>query len=403
MKARNIISFGLLTLFFACTSESKTNLEVKGTIKNLEKIAQTFPGVGTTDAVTVFLYEIPVGRDQSPILLDSTTVNAKDPNFVLKGITNNIGMYDISINQIDRGGPVVPLINDATKMEVTLDLSKKDKYYTVNGSKASNDLQDFIYSYVEYAQRIDRAMNSVDSLKKTSATDSLIIAATNNKNQSIEGLNNYLKKFISSSNQSIVASFALGRASRTFQTGEFEAQLNLLVSKFPGDPFIGDIKTQYDAQARQSAELEKMQNNSGGNWVGKKAPDLVMPDANGKQVSISSFKGKFVLVDFWASWCGPCRQENPNLVAAYQEFKNKNFTILGVSLDKDKASWLEAVESDGLTWTHMSDLAYWKSSSVEIYQFGGIPFNVLIDPQGMVIAQSLRGSALPAKLREVLK
>lgn len=403
MKARNIISFGLIALFSACTSEPKTNLEVKGTIKNLEKITQTFPGVGTTEAVTVFLYEIPVGRDQSPILLDSTTVKAKDPNFVLKGITNNIGMYDISINQIDRGGPVVPLINDATKMEVTLDLSKKDKYYTVNGSKASNELQDFIYSYVEYAQRIDRAMNAVDSLKKTSATDSLIIAATNNKNQSIEGLNNYLKKFISNSNQSIVASFALGRASRTLQTGEFEAQLNLLVSKFPGDPFIGDIKTQYDAQARQSAELEKMQNNSGGNWVGKKAPDLVMPDANGKQVSISSFKGKFVLVDFWASWCGPCRQENPNLVAAYQEFKNKNFTILGVSLDKDKASWLEAVEADGLTWTHMSDLAYWKSSSVEIYQFGGIPFNVLIDPQGMVIAQSLRGPALPAKLREVLK
>jgi peroxiredoxin len=137
-------------------------------------------------------------------------------------------------------------------------------------------------------------------------------------------------------------------------------------------------------------------------WVGKTVPELVMPDPNGKAVSISSFKGKFLLIDFWASWCGPCRMENPNVVKAYNEFKGKNFTILGVSLDKDKDSWKKAIMQDHLNWSQMSDLKYWNSQAVEIFGFQGIPFNVLVDPSGKVIAESLRGEELDAKLRQVL-
>jgi peroxiredoxin len=136
--------------------------------------------------------------------------------------------------------------------------------------------------------------------------------------------------------------------------------------------------------------------------LNQQAPEISLPDANGKMVSLSSFKGKYVLVDFWASWCGPCRNENPNLVAAYQKFKDKNFAILGVSLDEGKEEWLQAVKDDGLAWTQISDLKKWQSDVVSQYKFESIPFNVLLDPTGKIIASSLRGSDLDKKLTELL-
>lgn len=137
--------------------------------------------------------------------------------------------------------------------------------------------------------------------------------------------------------------------------------------------------------------------------IGQPLADFSQEDPDGKLISLSSFKGKYVLVDFWASWCGPCRGENPNVVAAYNQFKNKNFTILGVSLDEDKSKWLEAIKKDGLTWHHVSDLKGWENATVAMFGYDGIPYNVLLDPSGKIIATSLRESALQAKLAEVLK
>ena len=137
--------------------------------------------------------------------------------------------------------------------------------------------------------------------------------------------------------------------------------------------------------------------------IGKTAPEFSLPDTAGVSVSLSDFRGKYVLLDFWASWCGPCRGENPNVVKAFNEYKDKNFTIIGISLDKDKSKWLKAIADDNLTWTHLSDLKYWDSEIPALYGVRGIPANVLLDPDGVIIAKNITGEDLHQKLKEVIK
>ncbi len=131
--------------------------------------------------------------------------------------------------------------------------------------------------------------------------------------------------------------------------------------------------------------------------------DFTQADTSGKPVSLSSLRGKYVLVDFWASWCGPCRAENPNLVAAYNKYKSKNFTVIGVSLDKAKPSWIDAINMDGLTWTQVSDLQGWANAVAQQFQIQSIPQNYLLDPEGKIVGKNLRGAALERKLAKILK
>ena len=163
---------------------------------------------------------------------------------------------------------------------------------------------------------------------------------------------------------------------------KFDASLN-------GSSYIQQIESMI-------ARMEKVQ-------VGSIAPDFTLPDVDGNPVSLSSFRGKYVLVDFWAAWCPDCRKENPNIVAAWEKYKDKNFAVLGVSLDRTRDQWLAAIEKDKLAWTQVSDLKYWNSEAAVLYCIRWIPMSFLIDPEGKIVAIGLEGEELHNKLEELLK
>ena len=136
--------------------------------------------------------------------------------------------------------------------------------------------------------------------------------------------------------------------------------------------------------------------------IGQAAPEISLPNPDGQVVKLSSLRGKYVLIDFWAKWCGPCRRENPTVVRAYHKFKSKGFEVYSVSLDRSKADWVQAIKEDGLEWTHVSDLKYFDCVAAKEYNVNAIPFSILLDKEGRIIAKNLRGPALDQKLTEVL-
>jgi len=182
--------------------------------------------------------------------------------------------------------------------------------------------------------------------------------------------------------------------------------LNLLEDQENEFPFLDSLAQKLNSTNIKSPFVEIFVNQINSKRklaIGQIAPDITLNNPEGLPVSLSGLKGKYVLIDFWASWCGPCRQENPNVVKLYNKFKNKNFEIFGVSLDKEKDSWVKAIEKDGLTWVHVSDLQSWNSAGGRAYQINSIPATYLIDPQGKILAKNLRGKDLERQLEKILK
>jgi len=199
----------------------------------------------------------------------------------------------------------------------------------------------------------------------------------------------FIKNYIGTHNKSVIIPYVLNRdIGYSLQVNELDSMVNLLDLAL--NPSVYMISLRKQIEVLRSVE------------IGKKAPEFALNDTTGKPVGLSSFKGKYLLIDFWASWCGPCRKENPNNVKLYSDYKAKGLEILGVSFDEKREKWVEAIKKDGLKWTHVSDLKRWKSAAGKLYGVRAIPHTVLLDKEGIIIAKNLTGDELRAKISELL-
>ena len=361
--------FALCVVFVACKDKSK--FEISGKFENAKPKTQ------------VYLYSIERANETA---VDSTVLSDKG-EFQFSHSTPEVDFFKV---KIDRSEYIV-IAKNGDHIKLQADLSDNSLAYTLSGAEEADKLEELnkqknMHLAKQAAMQAQFEENVSSQPQNREAIINQMRPALIKEN---EDFINYIIKFAMDNTSSLTSFYAINSLSQNDYEQELLTYAEKIKSNFNKNQGVTDFLV-------RMAKLRTVQ-------IGQTAPDFTMATIDDKTVKLSSLRGKYVLLDFWASWCQPCRQENPNVVRAYNKYKDRKFTVLGVSLDKDPVAWKQAVIADGLTWTHASELKDFESPTVRLYQIEAIPSSFIIDPQGKIIAKNLRGEELDSFLNKTLR
>ena len=358
-----------VTLFLiACQGEGKPGL-IQGKISNAE-------------GKTIFLDLL---TNQSITPVDSAKLE-KDGAFSFNPEISSPGFYRI---RLDQNNFALLFLEPGNKLKVEGDGKNLGKTYSIKDNEENKKLSDATKFLIRNGERGD-SLNQVANANPNLMSDTVLLKRLQSTFEGIKNNEiNYIKKYIDENPSSLTCIALIDRLNPETDIQFFKKLDEGLMKKYPESDFTKDFHAKVESMTKLSP--------------GSEAPNIELENPDGQKISLQSLRGKIVLIDFWASWCRPCRMENPNVVRLYKEYNSKGFEVFGVSLDKSKNDWVKAIKDDGLTWTHVSDLGFWQSSVVKLYNITGIPQTYLIDREGKIIGKGLRGEELELKLKEVLK
>ena len=362
---RNVIAIFVFALMVFSCQMAKDEFSIKGSIEGVE-------------TGKIYLQKLVDGQ---PLSID--TADVVDGKFTFKGKMESPDLRILRLNEQDYFAQFF-LDNASVTIKAKKDSLRNTK---ITGSPT----QDIFQIYMTEVEKLNKDMMALQAKYQNAMSTGNADEAEKAKidGQAMQDNNLfYTKNFVKEHSNSVVSAY-ITLAMLAGQVGG--AELDSIVGKFT--PEIG--ASEYVIKLKEMIQEQKKTS------VGVEAPDFTMNDTEDKPVKLSSLRGKVVLIDFWASWCAPCRQENPNVVKLYNQYHEKGFEILGVSLDKEKENWIQAIKDDQLSWIHVSDLQYWQNAVARLYGVNAIPQTYLLDKDGKIIAKGLRSEELGKKLAEL--